>query len=123
GNGGFGRVYKVVDTYCDMTRALKIVTKDRLSTLERMKQEYRTLAQLPTHTNVVKVFDGDCLEADGVPFLVMEYVEGALVLDLIKDRKLSLAEAVELGIQVAEGLDHCHRHHVGHGDIKPENLM
>jgi len=123
GKGGFGRVYKVVDTYCDMTRALKIVTQDRLSTLERMKQEYRTLAQLPDHANVVKVFDGDCLEADGVPFLVMEYVEGALVLDLIKNRNLSLAEAVRLGVQVADGLDHCHRHQVAHGDIKPENLM
>lgn len=47
GKGGFGRVYRVIDTFCDMTRALKIVTQDRTSTLERMKQEYRTLAQLP----------------------------------------------------------------------------
>ena len=123
GKGGFGRVYRVIDTFCDMTRALKIVTQDRTSTLERMKQEYRTLAQLPAHPNVVKVFDGDCLEGDSVPFLVMEFVEGASVLDLIKDRKLSLAEAVKLGIQVADGLDHCHRYQVAHGDIKPENLI
>jgi serine/threonine protein kinase len=44
GKGGFGRVYKVIDTFGDVTRALKIITADRISTLERMKQEYRTPA-------------------------------------------------------------------------------
>lgn len=123
GKGGFGRVYKVVDTYGDVTRALKIITQDRSSTLERMKQEYRVLVQLPDHRNVVRVFDGDCLEGDAIPFLVMEYVEGTCVLDLIEQRSLSLAEAVRMGIQVAEGIDHCHRHQVAHGDIKPDNLI
>ena len=123
GKGGFGRVYKVVDTYADETRALKIITQDRSSTRERMKQEFRVLTKLPAHENVVRVFDGDCLEGDTIPYILMEYVEGESALDLIQQRKLSLAEAVRLGIQVAQGLDHCHRNGVSHGDVKPDNLL
>jgi len=123
GKGGFGRVYKVIDTFGDVTRALKIITIDLSSTAERMKQEYRTLANLPEHVGVVRVYDGDFLEGDRVPFLVMEFVEGASIADLITDKKLSVAEAHQMGIGVAEGLAHLHRHHVTHGDIKPANLM
>ncbi len=123
GKGGFGRVYKVVDTYADETRALKIITQDRSSTRERMKQEFRVLTKLPAHENVVRVFDGDCLEGDTIPYILMEYVEGESALDLIGRRKLSLAETIRLGIQVAQGLDHCHRNGVSHGDIKPDNLL
>ncbi len=123
GKGGFSRVYKVIDINCEATRALKIITTDRNSTMERMRQEYRTLANLPEHPSVVRVFHGGCLEGYAVPFLVMEYVEGACLDDLIKDKKLSVAEAHKVGIQVAEGLAHLHRNHVTHGDIKPANLM
>jgi serine/threonine protein kinase len=123
GNGGFGRVYKVIDTFGDVTRALKIITTDRSSTFERMKQEYRTLANLPEHPSVVRVYDGDFLEGDHVPFLVMEYVEGANVAGLIAENKISASEAYQLGIGVADGLAHLHRHRVTHGDIKPANLM
>lgn len=123
GKGGFGRVYKVIDTLGDVTRALKIVITDRTSTIERMKQEYRTLAKLPEHPAVVRVYDGDFLEGDRVPFLVMEFVEGASVADLIAEKKISVAEAHQMAIGVAEGLAHLHRHQVTHGDIKPANLM
>src|SRR5207245_1517842 len=102
---------------------LKIITTDRTSTVDRMKQEYRTLANLPEHPAVVRVYDGDFLEGDRVPFLVMEFVEGASVADLIAQKKISLAEAHRMGIGVAEGLAHLHQHQVTHGDIKPANLM
>ncbi len=123
GKGGFGSVYKVIDTFGDVTRALKIITADRTSTFERMKQEYRTLANLPDHPSVVRVYDGDFLEGDRVPFLVMEFVEGATVADLIAEKKLSVSEAQQLGIGVADGLAHLHGLRVTHGDIKPANLM
>ena len=123
GKGGFGRVYRVIDTFGDVTRALKITTIDRTSTAERMKQEYRTLANLPEHPGVVKVYDGDFLEGDRVPFLVMELVEGANVAELISDKKISLPEAQQMGIGVADALSHLHDHRVTHGDIKPANLM
>ena len=123
GKGGFGRVYKVVDTNADATRALKIITQDRSSTRERMKQEFRVLVGLPAHVNVVRVYDGDCIEGDAIPYILMEYIEGESLLDLIRLKKLSLAEVVRFGIQAADGLDHCHRNRVAHGDIKPDNLL
>jgi len=123
GKGGFGRVYKVIDIHCEATRALKIITTDRNSTMERMRQEYRTLANLPEHPSVVRVYHAACLEGLSVPYLVMEYVEGASLDGLIADRKISINEAQQVGIEVAEGLAHLHRNHVTHGDIKPANLM
>lgn len=123
GRGGFGRVYKVIDIYCDATRALKIITADRTSTMERMRQEYRTLSNLPEHPNVVRVFHGACLEGDSFPYLIMEYVDGASLDGLINDKTLSLSEARQVGVQVADGLAHLHQNGVTHGDIKPANLM
>ena len=121
--GGFGRVYKVIDIHAEATRALKIITTDRVSVLERMRQEYRVLANLPEHPSVVRVFHGGFLEGTFIPYLVMEYVEGANLDELIKDKKLSVGEAHQLGVQVAEGLAHLHLNRVMHGDIKPANLM
>jgi serine/threonine protein kinase len=117
GKGGFGCVYKVIDVLGDVTRALKIVTADRGSTSERMKQEYRTLGNLPDHPSVVRVYDGAFLDGDRTPILVMEFVEGANVEELIKEKKISLTEVLKMGSGVADGLAHIHRHNVTHGDI------
>lgn len=120
--GGFGTVYRVVDTFGDMARALKIITADRSSIVERMKQEYRTLLHIPEHRNVVRVYDADFF-AGGQPYLVMECVDGPDVKALIDERKLSVKEAHALTIQAAEGLAHLHANHVAHCDIKPSNLI
>ena len=120
--GGFGTVYRVVDTVGDMERALKIITADRSSIADRMKQEYRTLSRIPDHSNVVRVYDADFFPG-GQPYLVMECVEGLDIKALIDDRRLSLKEAHTLAIQTADGLAHLHSNHVAHCDIKPSNLM
>jgi len=123
GKGGFGRVYKVIDTFGDVTRALKITTLDRSSTAERMKQEYRTLANLPEHPGVVRVYDGDFLEGDRIPFLVMEFVEGANVAELIADKRISVPEAHQLGVgwrcpcTSASAAGDARRHQAGEPDV------
>ena len=123
GKGGFGRVYRVIDTMGDLTRAVKIITTDRSSTLERMKQEYRTVCNLPEHPNVVRVYFADFMEGDQVPFLLMEFVEGASVAELAREKRLSVADARQVGVEAAQGLAHLHANQVTHGDIKPDNLM
>jgi serine/threonine protein kinase len=120
--GGFGTVYRVVDTLGDVARALKIITADRSSTVERMKQEYRTLLRIPEHPNVVRVWDAGFL-AGGQPYIVMECVDGPDLKALIDDRKLSVKDAHGLAMQAAEGLAHLHTNHVAHCDIKPSNLI
>ncbi len=121
--GGFGIVYKVVDTLGDVPRAIKLILQDRESVLERLKQEYRTLVKLPEHPYVVKVYDADVLPNDGPPYIVFEYLEGHDVSELISDRSLTTYEVWEMAKQVVEGLAHLHEHDVFHCDIKPQNLI
>jgi serine/threonine protein kinase len=121
--GGFGVVYKVTDTFGDVSRAIKLILHDRESVLERLKQEYRTLLKLPEHPYVVKVYDADVLPNDGPPYIVFEYLEGLDVSELIQQRSLTAHEVWTMAKQVAEGLQHLHDHGIYHCDIKPQNLI
>ncbi|GMU64617.1 MAG: hypothetical protein AMXMBFR36_08910 [Acidobacteriota bacterium] len=123
GRGTFGVVYKVVDTLGDVTRALKIILRDRHSTLERLKKEYKTLVHLPEHPHVVRVIDANVLPGDGPPYLLFEYVDGEDVGDLIRDARFAPEDALVLFRQVTQGLVHLHREGVYHCDIKPSNLL
>lgn len=121
--GAFGVVYKVIDTLGDVSRAVKLILRDRHSTLERLKKEYRTLLRIPEHPNVVKVIDADLLPNGGPPFIVFEFVDGLDVGEMIDSGLFAAEDAVELARQVTEGLAHLHQHGVYHCDIKPRNLL
>ena len=123
GRGTFGVVYKVVDTLGDVKRVLKFILRDRHSTLERLKKEYKTLVHLPEHPHVVRVIDANVLPGDGPPYILFEYVDGEDVGDLIHDARFAPEDALVLFRQVAEGLAHLHREGVYHCDIKPHNLL
>lgn len=123
GRGTFGVVYKVVDTLGDVTRALKLILRDRHSTLERLKKEYKTLVHLPEHQHVVRVIDANVLPGSGPPYMLFEYVDGEDVGDLIGESRFAPEDALVLFRQVAEGLAHLHREGVYHCDIKPHNLL
>jgi serine/threonine protein kinase len=120
--GAFGVVYKAIDTLGDVSRAIKLILRDRHSTLDRLKKEYRTLLRTPEHPLVVKVFDADLLPS-GVPFIVFEYVDGIDVAEMIEIGGFALEDAVDLAKQVAQGLAHLHENGVYHCDIKPRNLI
>lgn len=122
GKGSFGVVYKVIDTFGDVARAVKIILRDRRSTLDRLKQEYRTLVDLPEHPNVVRVIDADLL-SDDTPMIVFEFVDGLDLHEMINDEATTPEDAFTLAKDVAAGLVHLHRHQKYHCDIKPSNLM
>jgi serine/threonine protein kinase len=121
--GAFGIVYKVFDTLADADRALKLILRDRHSTTERLRKEYRTLHHLPTHEHVVKVIDADFLPGDGPPFLVFEFLDGLDVGEMLDNKLFTPADGLKLAREVASGLVHLHRHGVYHCDIKPRNLF
>ena len=120
--GSFGVAYKVIDTLGDVSRAMKLVLRDRVSTVERLKKEYRTLLQIPEHPNVVKVIDADFIPG-GPPFIVFEFIDGFDVGEMIENSALTREDALELGRHVAFGLEHLHEQGVFHCDIKPRNLL
>ncbi|KYF75617.1 hypothetical protein BE17_48155 [Sorangium cellulosum] len=120
--GSFAVAYKVIDTLGDVSRAVKLVLRDRVSTVDRLKKEYKTLLQIPDHANVVKVIDADLIPG-GPPFIVFEFIEGFDVGEMIDGNALTREDALELGRHVAAGLVHLHEHGVYHCDIKPRNLL
>src|SRR5207244_10656796 len=87
----------------------------------RFARESRLAARL-SHPNVVAVFDAG--EDAGRPYIVMEYVEGETVADVLRRRgSLPPEEAVEIAGQVCAGLAHAHAHGLVHRDVKPQNLL
>jgi serine/threonine protein kinase len=121
--GSFGVAYKVIDTLGDVSRAMKLVLRDRVSIVDRLKKEYKTLLRIPDHPNVVKVIDADFVPGNGPPFIVFEYIDGLDVGEMIDGGLFGPEDALELARQVASGLVHLHAAGVFHCDIKPRNLL
>jgi serine/threonine-protein kinase len=121
GSGGFGKVYSAQDPTVGRIVAIKVMNAPGDTELaRRFRSEAMTVAML-AHKNIVTVHEYG--EHEGAPYLVMEYLEGVNLQDLIKQGTLSLLEKVEIMTEVAEGLSAAHRLGVTHRDIKPANIM
>jgi serine/threonine protein kinase len=123
GTGSFGTAYQAYDNLAAADRVVKVVHRDRESVIERLKLEYQTLLRLAPQRSLVKVEGADYLDGGEIPYLVFEYIEGRQVSELVEDRSLGPADAVKLGIDVAEGLAYLHENGIYHCDIKPSNLL
>lgn len=124
GEGGMGMVYRALHTRLDKTVALKIIQSDRKQNqdaISRFEREMRAVGKLE-HPNIIRALDAG--EEQGRHFLVMEYIAGFNLSQLVHGLHfLSLAEACELARQAALGLHHAHENKVVHRDVKPSNLM
>ncbi|MFN4258035.1 MAG: protein kinase domain-containing protein [Gemmataceae bacterium] len=124
GEGGMGSVYKARHQNLDRIVAIKVVRKELVANpvaVRRFQREVRAAAKL-SHPNVVRAFDAN--EINGTHFLVMEYVDGVNLSQLIKDNgPLPIRQCCEIIRQVAQGLQHAHEHNIIHRDIKPHNLL
>jgi serine/threonine protein kinase len=123
GHMGVGGVYKALH-HLGQIVALKILPASKASnphTLARFQREARLLLQLD-HPNIVRAFQVG--EAHGVHYLVMEYLEGETLQEVLQRRgRLPWQEAVRLIHQAFQGLQHLHERHMVHRDLKPANLM
>jgi serine/threonine protein kinase len=123
GHGGMAIVYKARQERLDRTVAVKILSENLAASsefMERFRREARTAANL-RHPNVITVHDfGE--DDRGVPYLVLEYIEGPTLADLM-DAGLDDERIPGLLDQVAAGLDYAHAHGVIHRDIKPGNVL
>jgi serine/threonine protein kinase len=124
GQGGMGMVFKAEHRRMRRIVALKVLSQKGVQSpdaVKRFHREVQAAAKL-SHPNIVAAFDAD--EARGVHFLVMEYVEGRDLANLVKKQgPLSVAQGVDFILQAARGLAYAHSEGVIHRDIKPANLL
>lgn len=124
GQGGMGVVYKARDPFIGRLVALKTITPELVSDPEILKRFYREAQSAGTlqHPNIVTIYDLG--EADGRPYIAMEFVEGESLQSYISRRAvIPLAAKLNLVQQFCEGLGHAHKHGFVHRDVKPANIL
>ncbi|MGQ0612624.1 MAG: serine/threonine-protein kinase [Planctomycetaceae bacterium] len=123
GRGGMGTVYRALQISLGRAVALKILPEDLAASaqfLDRFEREAEILSKL-SHPNIVTVFDRGTV--DGRPYLVMEYVEGTTLREVLRKGPLPAGDALRIVSSVLAALDHAHRHGIIHRDVKPENVL
>lgn len=124
GEGGMGVVYKASDTVLGREVALKMLHGQLIRQsqfLDRFKKEARVLAQL-LHPNIAVIYN--FIEQDENHFMVMEYVQGKNLDELLRQQQtLSYETVVAIFLQALEGLQHAHKKGIYHRDIKPSNFI
>ena len=124
GEGGMANVYLGYDTILDRNVAIKILRGDLSSDekfVRRFQREALSASSL-AHPNIVEMYDVG--EDDGIYYIVMEYVEGKTLKQLLKKRgSLTLSEAIDIMLQLTDGMAHAHDSYIIHRDLKPQNIM
>lgn len=124
GEGGMANVYLAYDTILDRNVAVKVLRGD-LATDEKFVRRFQRealSASSLSHPNIVEVYDVG--EDNGQYYIVMEYIEGKHLKELLKKRnKLTIPEVIDIMLQISDGLSVAHDSYIIHRDIKPQNIM
>ncbi len=119
GQGGMGTLYRAHDILLERDVAIKMLNDPGLGSQGRahLLHEAQSAARLD-HPNIVAIYDVG--EADGMPFIVMQYIQGKSLHEL---RPNNLGELIAIIRQVCAALEHAHQHGIIHRDLKPENVL
>ena len=124
GEGGMANVYLGYDTILDRNVAIKILRGDLSGDekfVRRFQREALSASSL-AHPSIVEMYDVG--EDDGLYYIVMEYVDGKTLKQLLKKRgNLTLSEAIDILLQLTDGMTHAHDSYIVHRDLKPQNIM
>jgi serine/threonine-protein kinase len=122
GNGGFGAVFLAEDTLIHKQVALKVPHRQNQG-IEAMAAEARLMASL-SHPNIVSVLTADTDETTGIFYIVMEYVDGESLAELLtREGRVEEVQAVTWALQVTDAVRHAHSRNVLHRDLRPSNVL
>lgn len=128
GGGGMALVYKAKCRLLNRYVAIKILRDEFINDdefIKKFRRESQAAASL-SHPNIVSIYDVgvDEKENHNIHYIVMEYIKGKTLKEVIREKgKLTVDETVDYSIQIAEALEHAHKNHIVHRDIKPHNIM
>ena len=124
GEGGMANVYLADDKILERKVAIKVLRGDLSADdrfIRRFEREAQSVSNL-SHPNIVEVYDVGIEE--GQHYIVMEYIEGKTLKQLLKKREsLTLTEVIDIMTQLTDGIAHAHESYIVHRDIKPQNIM
>ncbi|HRF94685.1 MAG TPA: protein kinase, partial [Aggregatilineales bacterium] len=123
GSGGMATVYKAKQPRLERDVAIKVMHQNISQDpnfLARFEREARIVASLD-HSNIVPIFDYD--EFMGQPYLVMKYVQGNTLKDILRSEPLEASDALRVLMTVGQALDFAHKRGILHRDIKPSNII
>ena len=124
GEGGMANVYLANDNILDRKVAVKVLRGDLSADdkfIRRFEREAQSVSNL-SHQNIVEVYDVGV--EDNEHYIVMEYIEGKTLKQLLKKREsLTLTEVIDIMTQLTDGMSHAHESYIIHRDIKPQNIM
>ncbi len=124
GEGGMANVYLAHDTILDRDVAIKVLRGDLENNekfIRRFQREAKSVSDL-SHPNIVEVYDVG--EEDGQHYIVMEYIDGKTLKQLVQKRgALTVTEVIDIMSQLTDGLSQAHDAYIIHRDIKPQNIM
>ena len=125
GKGAMATVYKARQISLDRIVAIKVLPRklsENPEFVDRFYKEGKAAARL-SHNNIVQAIDVACAP-DGYHYFVMEYIEGKTLYDIMQEgHAFTEAEALDIGIQMADALAHAHRRSLIHRDVKPKNII
>lgn len=123
GAGGMGQILRAFDPNLNIDVAIKILHNlDSEITAIRLQREAIAAGKL-SHPNITRIYDFG-LTSNNVPFIVMEFLEGEILSDiLIEKGHLTVEETIDIFKQICSGLDHAHKNGIVHRDLKPSNII
>jgi len=124
-SGGFSSVFRAREEMTNRIVAIKALAKTAYpaSRMKFLLTEFQAMSKIWGHPNIVSIHTVEPGEDDYVAWIVMEYVEGKSLHDLMQEGALNLTDTLNIGLDICRGLKAAHAHKIMHRDIKPQNIL